>query len=124
MKKNSICLIGIGRWGQNHLRILNNLKLLSGVYDIKYTYLKEKKIKIYKNINEIIEDKNVKGVIIATPPNTHYGIASKLIENKIPVLIEKPVCLNLSDTLKLNNLSKKNKTITLVGHLLFFSPCI
>lgn len=120
MKKNSICLIGIGRWGQNHLRILDSLKLLSGVYDLKYNNLKDKKIKIYKNISEIIEDKNVKGVIIATPPDTHYEIASKLVKKKIPVLIEKPVCLNLSDTLKLNKLSKKNKTITLVGHLLFF----
>ena len=91
MKKNSICLIGIGRWGQNHLRILKGLKLLSGVYDLKYT-IREKKIKIYKNINEIIEDKNVKGVIIATPPDTHYEIASKFIKNKIPILIEKPVC--------------------------------
>ena len=122
MKKNSICLIGIGRWGQNHLRILNNLKLLSGIYDLNYNNLKEKKIKIYKNINEIIEDKNVKGVIIATPPDTHYEIASKFVRNKIPVLIEKPVCLNLSDTLKLNKLTKKYKTITLVGHLLFFHP--
>lgn len=122
LPQKCFALIGVGIWGSNHLRVLRKLNLLSGIYDSDKKLEIDKKIKIYTNLNEIIKDKNVTGVIIATPPKTHFKIASVFIKKKIPVLIEKPVCLSLKDTHKLNNLSQKYKTITIVGHLLFFHP--
>lgn len=118
---SKIALIGLGNWGANHLRVLIKNNLLAGIYD------KNKKIKNFKNfknLDEISFDKNVKGVIIATPPNTHFELAKFFIQKKIPVLVEKPVCLNFKDTITLYNLSLKFKTKICVGHLLFFHPAI
>lgn len=118
---SKIALIGLGNWGSNHLRVLIKNNLLAGVYD------KIKKIKNLKNFNDLDEitlDKNVKGVIIATPPNTHFELAKFFIQKKIPVLVEKPVCLNWKDTNTLYKLSLKFKTKICVGHLLFFHPAI
>lgn len=122
LPQNCFALIGVGIWGNNHLRVLCKLNLLSGVYDSDKKLKFDKKIKKYSNLKEIIKDKNVKGVIIATPPKTHFKIASFFINEKLPVLIEKPVCLNLKETYDLYKLSKKKKSIVTVGHLLFFHP--
>ena len=76
---SKIALIGLGNWGGNHLRVLIKNNLLAGVYD------KIKKIKYLKNFNDLDEitlDKNVKGVIIATPPNTHFELAKFFIQKK------------------------------------------
>ncbi len=60
--------------------------------------------------------------IVATPPNTHYNIANRIIDKKKPVLVEKPLTLNLDEAISLNNKAKKNKVNLMVGHLLLFHP--
>ena len=73
---------------------------------------------------QVLEQKYVKAVIISTPANTHYKIAKFFLENKKHVLLEKPMCITYKDSLKLHKISKKNKKILMIGHLLQFHPCV
>ena len=122
--KLRIGLIGIGDWGKNYINTLKNKKEAS-LKKIACRNLKDKQklIKDYEvtdNWHDLSLSSEIDGIIIATPPNTHFEIASEAIKNGKPVIIEKPLTLNLKDAVSLFDLSKKNKV--LVNCLLYTSP--
>lgn len=56
------------------------------------------------------------GAIIAAPNDLHAPIATSLVENSIPVLIEKPIATNLSDAQALTELAKRKGVTIAVGY--------
>ena len=67
---------------------------------------------------------NFAGYVVASPAHTHYQISKVIIENGYPVLIEKPMTLNTSDSESLIQIAKENNINMMVGHLLLFHPAI
>lgn len=126
--KKNICVIGAGKWGQNHIRTLDSMDCLYGVVDnnisainnIKTTY---PDVKTFDNILDAMNNE-VDGFVIATPAPTHFKLAKDLIENKYNLLIEKPMTLNSEDAKKLVDMSSKYGTKLMVGHILLFHPAI
>ena len=92
-----ICVIGAGGWGRNHINTLNKLNCLYGIIDSDVSILNNyHEINSYcKFFNDIESSlgEDFDGYVIATPAETHYSIAKKLISHSKNVLIEKPVCL-------------------------------
>ena len=121
-----LCVVGAGKWGLNHVKTLRKLNALGGIV--------EKNIKVNSKlksnypecfISSSIEksfDIDFDGYIVATPPKTHYEVAKKIIFNNKPVLVEKPLTLNLDEAIKLNKYAKKKDVSLMVGHLLLFHP--
>ncbi|SVB71667.1 uncharacterized protein METZ01_LOCUS224521 [marine metagenome] len=62
------------------------------------------------------------GFTVATPAETHFDIARKIIESGHHILVEKPITMNSADALRLHELSMKNKVNLMVGHVLLFHP--
>ena len=120
-----ICVIGGGYWGENHIKTLLKLDCLAGIVDTSDSILNKFKdfnnIHLFNDVNNTF-DFDFDGYVIASPPTTHYKIGKKILKKSKPVLIEKPLTLNLKDALELNELSKKHKTNLYVGHLLLFHP--
>ncbi|WML35863.1 Gfo/Idh/MocA family oxidoreductase [Clostridium sp. OS1-26] len=78
-----IGIIGLGRMGKNHLRVLNHLR--SSVDDISIydtdikTMIEMSKIydvKHYEDLDSFLD--NVNAVIICTPTTTHYELAKSV----------------------------------------------
>lgn len=115
-----IGLIGYGNWGKNHARVLSELNVLSGVFDEKKEN-EDSELNFFDNLIEIKEKSDA--IVIATPAETHFELAKKLID-KNHLLIEKPITLNLSDTKKIAKLSKKYSKKVMVGHQLHFHPAV
>ena len=44
--------------------------------------------------------------IVSTPPKTHFEIAKNIINRNKPLLVEKPLTLDLNESIELNNLQK------------------
>lgn len=63
-------------------------------------------------------DKRADGVIVASPPETHYGIAKRLLSEGVPIILEKPVTLEPAQAWELVNLGG----IAFAGHTRLFSP--
>ena len=131
MKKNKykICVIGAGHWGRNHIRTLHQLNALGGVVEqdinaVNSIRSKYPACKFYLDLESVFNDDydDYDGFIVATPPLTHFEIAKKIIESGKPLLVEKPLTLNMKDAVELNNLAKKNNVNLMVGHLLLFHP--
>src|SRR5207244_2105391 len=69
-------------------------------------------------------DQNVRGVVIATPAETHYQIAKEAIEAGKDVLVEKPLTLDVTDGERLVQLGRERGAILMVGHLLEYHPAV
>ncbi|MBD3263556.1 MAG: gfo/Idh/MocA family oxidoreductase [Candidatus Omnitrophica bacterium] len=111
-------IIGIGKLGGIHLRIYKELK------EIKKIYLADterKALSPYPEFESFKDYRELKGkvdlVSIAAPTVSHFRIADFFLKNHIPALVEKPLTSNLRQARKLVEISLKNKTLLMVGHV-------
>ncbi len=139
-----IGLIGIGYWGSNYVRILNELSMsLPYELDLYYCDINPDRFNIVKNINnkisnskmyysykQMIENNDLDGVIVATPASTHFNIIEDIIKIKsnIYILCEKPLFNNLYHFQLINEISNEynfnlNKNL-MVGHTYIFNEAI
>ncbi|HLI45770.1 MAG TPA: Gfo/Idh/MocA family oxidoreductase [Geobacterales bacterium] len=121
-----LALIGLGYWGRNYLRVLKQIPdvNLAYVYDTDQNKLLRSKDVIARSLEEIIEDKEINAVIIATPASTHYEIGKKLIESNKHVLIEKPLTMKYEEALELAKLAKIKNRVLMVGHIYCYNSAI
>ena len=122
-------LIGYGKWGKNYFKILNefsNKKIINFLYLARIKLNKKSKrisssqIKLINTEN--LFKKKIKGLIISSPPQTHFEFSKKAISNKIPTLIEKPLTLDFESTLTIKKLLYKKEILFLVNHQYLMSP--
>jgi predicted dehydrogenase len=57
-----------------------------------------------KNWQDIINDKNIDAISIATPPNVAYSIIKAAIENNKHIFCEKPLAANLTEATDIKNI--------------------
>lgn len=126
MKK--ICVIGGGRWGQNHIKTLSQLGHLAAIAETNPARLKEL-MELYPGIQGFCDvekaiESNFDGYIVATPAETHYEIGKKILEKGLHVLIEKPMTLHSEQSKELMEIAARTGSHLMVGHILLFHPAI
>ena len=119
-------LVGAGKWGQNYIKSIEKSKS----FDLFAVSTKNYNIKnivkpsclVCQNWNELLNLDFLDGVIIATPPNTHFLIAKQFIKKGIPTLIEKPLTMSLKEAQDLLDLVNKdiNQSIVFVDHIYLY----
>ena len=123
-----IVQIGTGGWGKNHIRILAQLGVLVAVCDANKErsreYGEKYSVNYYYSLQEIIQKEEFDAAFIVTPTITHYEIASKLLEAKKHVFVEKPLTYESSEGEKLKELAKKNKVTLTCGFIERFNPAV
>ena len=128
MDKVTVSLIGVGRMGQFHLNVINQINQinLSGIYDINENHLNEisqkYNIKKFNSIDEAID--NADAVIIASPTIYHFEIAKKAVEKGKHVLVEKPMTETYNQAVELEALVKQKNVILQVGHVERFNGAV
>lgn len=124
MKKN-IAVVGCGSWGKNLVRNFSELGALNSVSDVNSeianNYANQYQVKNL-SFGEIINDKNIEGVVLAVPANLHATMSIDVMNKGKHVLVEKPLALNEIDAKLMIEVSKKNNVKLMVGHLLHYHP--
>ena len=128
MKKISICVVGVGNWGLNHVKTLMELNVKVGCVDVDILKLNKVKslfteIECFKSAEESLK-KDFSGYIIATPAKTHAELAKLIIKNNKPVLVEKPLSLSVKESKEIKSYLSLYNGKLIVGHLLLFHPAI
>ena len=72
--------------------------------------------KVYTSATELINDKEVNAVYIATPPSSHAEYALEVINAHKPVYIEKPMAASYAECVKINKAAAKNKVPVFVAY--------
>ena len=124
-----IAVVGAGYWGENLIRVFHQLGVLSRICDSQPGRLetlgaKYPEAKLEQSLDAVIEDPAIDGVVVATPAETHFGIASRLLEAGKDVFVEKPLVLRCEDAERLMAVAEQRQRILMVGHLLEFHPAI
>jgi len=123
-----IVQIGVGGWGKNHTRILSQLGVLSAVCDADSQRSKEYgekySVNHYESLDDLLISEEFDGAFVVTPTSTHTEIATKLLEAKKHVFVEKPMTYKSEDGEKLAKLAEKNKVILTCGYIERFNPAV
>ena len=130
-KPINVGIIGCGYWGPNLVRNFSSLanckvKTVSDLKPGRLDYIKKEFpfVDTTKNYKDIIKDKTIHAVIIATPVKSHKDIAEESLFFGKNVFIEKPMTYSSEDAESLVVTAKKlNKKIA-VGHVFQFSPAV
>ena len=122
-----ICVIGGGRWGENHIRTLHEMGNLGAVVDMNAARLAELKEKygmtVYTDLDEAIAH-GYDGYVVSTSAETHYEIGKKLLGLGLATLIEKPMTIRLEESAELVEIAKRSGANFMVAHILLFHPAI
>ncbi len=123
-----IACIGAGYWGRNLIRNFSELGALRLICDVDPERASQHAARYgaacATDIDAALEDREIAGVAIAAPAETHAGLARRALEASKDVFVEKPLCLSLDEGRELIELAAKKKRILMVGHLLWYHPAI
>jgi UDP-2-acetamido-3-amino-2,3-dideoxy-glucuronate N-acetyltransferase len=124
MKKN-IAVVGCGHWGKNLVRNFYELDVLGLIcdpnIDIAEQFSKQYSVK-NNSFTEIINDPNIKGVVLAVPAKHHAPMAINAMKQGKHVFVEKPLAMNEAEATLMIKTAKENKVQLMVGHLLQYHP--
>ncbi|GAB4142835.1 MAG: Gfo/Idh/MocA family oxidoreductase [Planctomycetaceae bacterium] len=123
-----VAVVGVGALGRHHARILSereNVNLVAVVDtnpDIAQNVAENCSCRSITDYREILED--LDAVSIVVPTSAHLKVARDFLERGIPVLVEKPLAINVAQSHELVNLAQENNTILQVGHIERFNPAM
>jgi predicted dehydrogenase len=134
LQKNSsikIAVIGVGYWGPNLIRNFYQLPdvQVSFVCDLDESKMDNIKkfypaIQVTTNYLDVVKNKEIDALCVATPLAAHHQIAQKALLNGKHVLVEKPLASNSKEAKELIQLAEKKKKILMVDHTFIFTGAV
>jgi predicted dehydrogenase len=119
-----VLLLGIGRWGANHLRVLNSLPIELYVSELDGKRLDAaRKLGIAENrLTTNYKDfaAQVDAAVVVTPAQSHFPLCKEFIAAGKDVFVEKPLTLAPAESKDLAELATKQKRLLQVGHIFRF----
>jgi predicted dehydrogenase len=123
-------IIGCGYWGPNLIRNFVELPgsdviAVSDLRQERLAHIKSRfpSIKVTQDY-EALFHMGLDGVVIATPPATHYQLARESLLHNLPVMVEKPLTLSSGECLELMRLSRMKGLALMVGHTFEYHPAV
>jgi UDP-2-acetamido-3-amino-2,3-dideoxy-glucuronate N-acetyltransferase len=124
-----VAVIGAGYWGKNIIRSMNSLGSLAAICDSEEDRRKAfaeqyPECRIVSAYSDILEDKDIPAVAVATPAESHSDFVRKALLAGKDVFVEKPLCLSPETGRELVALAESRGLILMVGHLLWYHPAV
>ena len=119
-------LVGAGYWGKVYIKTIERLAGFSltrlASNNSESRNLVHEDCQISEKWQEVTGADDLDGVIIATPPNLHAQMVRAAIDSSNPVLVEKPLTLDIGEAKALLNVAKEQRAIVLVDHIHLYHP--
>jgi predicted dehydrogenase len=126
-----IGIVGCGYWGPNLVRDFSEIDgvKVASCADLSESRLAAVKkrlpeVSATKNSADIISDKSIDAVVIATPASSHYKIAKDALVAGKHVFVEKPITSTIEEAEELIRIADKAKKILMVGHTFEYNPAV
>jgi len=125
-----IGIIGLGDIAQKgYLPVLNtkeNIEVILCTRNLDTLNKLSKKYRItecVQTVDELVK-KDIDAVFVSAATNAHFELAKKILENNINIYIDKPISLNLNESIEITKLANKKGLISMIGFNRRFSPMI
>jgi predicted dehydrogenase len=124
-----VAVVGLGYWGPNLLRVLgDNLDVsVRWICDLDPERLGKYRrrhpgARATTRIERVLADPAVDAVVIATPVDTHYNLAARVLEAGKHVFVEKPLAPSSELADELARIAAERGRILMCGHTFLYSP--
>ncbi|HWY74940.1 MAG TPA: Gfo/Idh/MocA family oxidoreductase [Verrucomicrobiae bacterium] len=119
-----VLLLGLGRWGLNHLRNLREMPAELFVAENDAHRLKQAAQTGVSESHLTTRHRDflplIDAAVVVTPAPTHYPLALEFLEAGKDVFVEKPMTLAAADAHRLAEFSEANRRILQTGHIFRF----
>ncbi|MFX0013939.1 MAG: Gfo/Idh/MocA family protein [Promethearchaeota archaeon] len=126
-----ISVVGTGRMGYYHARLLSRLGYLDSIVDSNPETAEAVGQQFgtpwFSSIESMIEKQVPNGIIIAVPTEKHPSVAAdviKYIPDLKALLIEKPIAPSVAQAIDLKTTLTKSKAKVIIGHIEVFNPIV
>ena len=122
----AIVLLGLGRWGSNHLRLLRSLPVALYCVDTDTARLENlvadgfPRDRLSTDPYAFIDQ--AEAAVVVTPAPTHYAICRRYLDAGKDVFVEKPLALISGEARDLAELADARGRLLQVGHIFRFDP--
>jgi predicted dehydrogenase len=131
MRVIKVGVVGCGYWGPNLVRNFARHPgvEVAGVCDTRY----ERALKVgseYRvpvitdRVAQLMEDRNIDLIVLATPTHTHFDLAKKAIAAHKHVLVMKPLTTSAAEAAELCELARKEGVLLAVDHTFVFTAAV
>lgn len=126
-----IAIVGCGRMGENHCRIVRELEGVSVVGAVDPNLARAKALaasyaveQAAAHLEELLERTRVDAVHILTPPTTHASLACTALQAGCHVFVEKPMALTVVEAKQMLDAAAQHHRILTVGHNHLFESVV
>jgi predicted dehydrogenase len=126
---HTVAVVGLGYWGPNLLRVLFDRTDVEvrWICDSDPTRLERfarryPSARITRDVDELLEDPELDGVLLATPVFTHYDLALRCLQAGKHCFVEKPLAPSSDQATELIELSRERGLLLMCGHTFLYSP--
>lgn len=126
-----IGVVGVGYWGPNLVRTLNEIQ---GVEIVRVADLRSGRrefietrfpgLKTTPRSDDVVLGDDIDAVFIASPPETHCGLAIAALQAGKHVFVEKPMATRAVDAERLSAVAHECGRKLAVGHLFLYHPAV
>lgn len=124
-----VAVVGLGYWGPNLVRNLHSVGSCTSI--VVFDTDAERVNRILRqypttraggSYEELLEDRDVEAVALATPILTHYELARRALEAGKHVMVEKPLATSSEEAQALLTLARERGQVLMAGHTFLYSP--
>ena len=121
-----VLVVGLGRWGEKHVRVLRELDVDLWVADVA---AERRAWAIERGVNseQVVDDFRlaldaVEAADIATPADSHAAIAETCLKMGLHCFVEKPITVTVAEGRQLAHAALEAQRVVQVGHIFRFHP--
>ena len=122
---------GCGYWGPNLLRNFSTLPNCSVKYVVDlsperraFVERNYPKITAVDSCDRVLNDPEVRAVLVATPAETHFALAKRVLEAGKHVFVEKPLATKTSEVDELERCAAGRNLVVMAGHTFIYNPAV
>ena len=123
-----IAIVGLGYWGPNWVRNFSQADGIERVVCCDFSRERRDQIKsrypsvvVTEKLDHVLNDPKVDAVVVATPVNTHFEIASRCLKAGKATLVEKPLATSCEQAEVLIRMARERDLTLMSGHTFEYS---
>ncbi|NVM21531.1 MAG: Gfo/Idh/MocA family oxidoreductase [Desulfobacterales bacterium] len=125
----AVAVIGSGYWGKNLVRNFHQLGALKLVCDKNETLLAQfmeqyPEVETCLALSTVLTKEEIRGVVIATPAESHFAFSREALLAGKHVFVEKPLSLTEEEGRELVRLAEQGPLTLMVGHILHYHSAV
>ncbi len=125
----TVAVVGLGYWGPNLVRVLIertdvDVRWLCDLDPgrLEHFARRHPSMQMTTELEQVLDDPGLDGVVLATPVDTHYELASRCLRAGKHAFVEKPLAASSERAAALIALASDHGLVLMCGHTFLCSP--